>query len=62
MITIQNLEVNFDVEGDDTQRFAQLFGEFIRRWQAELDTRKAREVRAARERSLGDVPTGGAVA
>jgi hypothetical protein len=54
MITIQNLEVQFEVEGDDKQRFAQLFKEYIRQWTAEAQTQKARELRLARERSLGD--------
>ena len=54
MITIHNLEVQFEVEGDDNQRFALLFKEYIRKWSAEAETQKAREARLTRERSLGD--------
>ena len=33
MITIQNLDIQIDVEGgDDEQVFAKLFEEYIRRW------------------------------
>jgi hypothetical protein len=61
MITIHNLEVNFEVEGDDKQRFALLFKEYIRQWTAEAENQKAREMRLARERSLGDRPPEGAM-
>ena len=59
MITIQNLEVQFDVEGDDQQRFAQFFKECMRQWTAEAQNQKAREARLARDRSLGDRPIEG---
>lgn len=55
MVTIQNLEVRFDVEGDDDrQTFARLFNEFIRRWAAEAEERQKREHELGRERSLGN--------
>lgn len=50
MITIQNVEVRFDVEGDeDKQRFAQLFNEFIEQWSAEARIKQARELDSERE-------------
>ena len=60
MITIHNLEVQFEVAGDDRQRFAQLFKEYIRQWAAEAEARRQRDNRSAQERSLGDDPSGGA--
>jgi hypothetical protein len=54
MITIQHLEVQFEVEGDDRQRFASLFLEHMKRWAAEAEDRRRRELRSARDRSLGD--------
>jgi hypothetical protein len=54
MITIQNLEVRFDVEGDDDRdTFARLFNEFIAHWSAEMQGRQKREHELSRERSLG---------
>lgn len=59
MITIQNLEVQFDVEGDDDREaFARLFREFMRRWAAEAAAERRRELELRRERSLGEVPSG----
>ncbi len=44
MITIQNLEIRFDVEGDDDrQAFAKLFNEFIKKWAAQAEEHQARE-------------------
>lgn len=54
MVTIHNLEVQFEVAGDDRQRFAQLFKEFMRQWAAEAEARRQRETRSVQERSLGD--------
>lgn len=59
MITIHNLEVHFEVEGNDTQRFAELFARFIRQWSAESEARQSHERRAERDRSLGDAPARG---
>ena len=59
MITIHNVEVQFEVEGDDRQRFGQLFKEYMRQWAAEAEARRQREQRATRERSLGDRQPGG---
>lgn len=55
MITIQNLDVRFDIEGDDDrQTFSRLFNEFIRRWAAEAEAQKQRELELNRERSIGN--------
>lgn len=61
MVTIQNLEVRFDVEGDsDEQVFARLFEHHIRRWHQEECDRKAREKSSHEERALGDRDQAGA--
>jgi len=55
MVTINNLEVRFDVEGeDDNAAFARLFEKYIRQWGSKQEEAKERESWAARERSLGD--------
>lgn len=59
MITIHNLEIRFDVEGDDDRKvFAKLFNEFIRKWSTQAEEQRQREVEAARERSLTELPFG----
>ena len=59
MITIQNLEIRFDVEGDDDREaFARLFNEFIKRWSSQAEEQRQRESEAMRERSLTDLPVG----
>jgi hypothetical protein len=60
MITIHNLEVQFDVEGnEDRQQFVHLFNECIQRWSEEAEEAKLRETQAAKERSLGHRPSDG---
>ena len=60
MITIHNLEVRFDVEGDDDREaFAKLFNEFVQQWARQADEQRQRELQAERERSLVDLPMGG---
>jgi hypothetical protein len=55
MVTIQNLDVRFDVEGDgDEQTFARLFEAHIRRWHRQETERRARDRLSEAERSLGD--------
>ena len=56
MITIQNLEVRFDVEGSDEEVFARLFQKFIRSWSELDEQRRALECQVERERVLGDRP------
>ena len=60
MVTIQSLEVRFEVEGDDREQFARLFSEFIRRHEERAEGRRTREDRDRQDRALGDAPTGGA--
>jgi hypothetical protein len=55
MVTIQSLEVRFDVEGEsDEHVFAKLFAQHIRRWHREECDRKTRDKLSRGERSLGD--------
>jgi len=55
MVTVHNLEVRFDVEGEgDDASFARLFERHIRQWSQKADEAKERERRGACERSLGD--------
>lgn len=55
MVTIQNLEVRFDVEGDsDEAAFVRLFEKYIKQWVRKQQEAQARERWASRERSLGD--------
>jgi hypothetical protein len=55
MVTIQNLDVRFDVEGDgDEATFARLFEAHIRRWHRQESERRARDRLAEAERALGD--------
>jgi hypothetical protein len=55
MVTINNLEVRFDVEGgDDDASFATLFEKYIRQWSRKQEEARDREQRSARDRALGD--------
>lgn len=55
MVTIHNLEVRFDVEGEgDEAVFARLFEKYIRRWSRAEEEARERARRAESERSLGD--------
>lgn len=54
-MTIQNLEVRFDVEGEgDEATFARLFGKYVRVWQRQQAEQETRHRMAERERALGD--------
>jgi hypothetical protein len=56
-VTIQNLDVRFDVEGEgDEAVFAKLFAKYVRRWSREHDEEETRARRSNGERSLGDRP------
>ena len=53
MVTIENLEVRFDVDGEsDEVVFARLFERHIRQWHADAEERKARGKRMQCERAL----------
>jgi len=55
MVTIENLQVEFDVEGEgDEAMFAKLFEKHIRRFSREEAQLRARERRMEAERQLGD--------
>jgi hypothetical protein len=55
MVTIHNLDVRFDVEGDgDDVAFARLFEKYIRQWSYKQEEAKSRERWLNQERSLGD--------
>ncbi len=54
MITIQNLDVRFDVEGDDDKHtFARMFNECMRRWAAEAEAQKRDEQQSEKDRAIG---------
>lgn len=55
MVTIQSLEVRFDVEGESDERvFSRLFAQHIRRWHREECDRQTRDRQSREQRSLGD--------
>lgn len=55
MITIQNLEIQVEVEGgDDEQVFAKLFNEYIRRWSKQATRQREQSEADKRSRSLVD--------
>jgi len=57
-VTIERLDLQFDVHSDDRQVFARLFDErfetAIRRWWRQEQERKARERLMHADRALGD--------
>ncbi|MEX3788819.1 putative phage tail protein [Paraburkholderia sp. BR14374] len=58
MITIHNLEVRLDVEGDsDEAVFARLFDKYMRQWSRLAEEAKTRQRLAEAHRSLGDRPS-----
>lgn len=59
-VTIQNLEVRFDVEGEgDEAVFARLFSKYIKQWSRQETEQRARQRMSDAERALGDRPTEG---
>jgi hypothetical protein len=58
VVTIQNLEVRFEVDGDDREAFARLFREYIRRYEEHAEARKTRDERSRRDRAVGDETAG----
>ena len=53
-VTIHNLEVRFQVEGDDQTVFRQLFEHYIQSWMRAYEEQCARTRRSRDERSVGD--------
>jgi len=60
MVTIQHLEVRFDVAGDSEEAsFARLFQEHMRKWQRLQAEADARQKLSARESAIGRHRGGG---
>jgi len=60
MITIHNLEVRFDVEGEtDEQTFIRMFDKYIRLWHRQQLEQSARRYASEHDRILGDRPPEG---
>lgn len=58
-VTIHNLEVRLDVEGEgDEAVFVRLFDKYIRLWHRRMEEAKARQKQGDAQRSLGDRPPG----
>jgi hypothetical protein len=56
-VTIHNLDVRFDVEGEgDEKVFAKMFATYARRWDQERNEQTARQKYSDSERTLGDRP------
>ncbi|HEX8186079.1 MAG TPA: hypothetical protein VF747_15050 [Blastocatellia bacterium] len=57
MVTINNLDVRFDVEGSgDEENFARLFEKYANKWNRKQEEARARERRSESERAVGDRP------
>jgi hypothetical protein len=57
MVTIQQLEVHFDVEGDDEeQMFVELFNKYIGEWARRQTVQEQNHRAMRRNRMLGDRP------
>jgi hypothetical protein len=54
VLTIHNLDVHFDVAGDDDAAFGRLFADHIRRWSQAQEAARCQRREIERERSLGD--------
>ena len=55
MLTIHDLQVHFDVAGDDDAAvFSRMFADHIRRWSQAREIDRCRRREMERERSLGD--------
>ena len=56
MVTIHNVEVTFEVEGDDQGVFAKHFGQAIARWWREVQERQRADEEGRRDRALVPPP------
>lgn len=52
MVTIQNVEVTFEVEGDDSARFLQHFQPAVERWYRAVKERERAEQEGQKERAV----------
>lgn len=53
-LTIQQLHVRFQVEGDDEAEFTRLFDRHIRAWSRAVEAERSRRCRSDAERGIGD--------
>ncbi|MCP3143395.1 hypothetical protein [Pyxidicoccus xibeiensis] len=56
MVTIENVEVVFEVEGEDSERFLQHFRPAVERWYREVKSREQAEEQGRQERALVPPP------
>jgi hypothetical protein len=56
MYTIHNLEVQFEVTGDDRDVFARMFKDHIAEWSGRRDEEGERDRMGAAQRALDDTP------
>ena len=60
MVTIQHLEVRFDVQGDDDEQlFIEYFNKYIERWSQQKEAQRKIRNGMHRDRQLGDRQTKG---
>ncbi len=59
MITIEHLDVEFEVEGDDAAVFERLFRQHIEKWNRGERDRREGEQRLAQDRAIGRRRDGG---
>ena len=52
MVTIDNVQVTFEVEGEDSERFRQYFLPAIERWYRTIKERERTEEDSRKERTL----------
>lgn len=57
-VTIELLEVHFDVVANDEQAFVQLFEKYINQWTRMQKDRKHRQASLEADRLVGDTPKG----
>lgn len=52
MVTIQNVEVTFEVEGEDSERFLRYFQPAVERWYRAVKEREQAEEQSRQQRAL----------
>ena len=59
MVTIQHMEVQFDVQGDDDEQlFIEYFNKYIERWSQQKQAQRRIHDGMCKDRALGDRDTG----
>jgi hypothetical protein len=56
LVTIHNVEVTFEVEGDDQQVFGKHFAQAVARWWREVQDRQRADEEGRRDRALVPPP------